>query len=234
MMKLRIKIVGTVCIMALLTAFILPSAGAAGLPWKAKSALKDLQGAAGSTLTIEWSSDTGRPSYIGGKLTRPSKHTPEWIVFGFLNKYRALYGIRDVRSQLRLEGVERQANGAKVYLRQVMFGIPVWEDQLTVALDAKGVVREVAGSIYPDLETKLGRFAMHSAYSEQAAIRVALNQASGEPANEPVAERYYLAARKGTPLVYIVDLSLRDPDRIETFVIHSMTGRIIEQRTTAR
>jgi len=232
----RIVAVLAVCmgIVAMLATDIVPSAAAPGRPWKAEAALKSLRNAAGESLTIEWSHETGTPSFIGGKLSRKTKHSPAWIAFGFLNKYRTLYGIRDVQRELRLEGVESHADGHNVYLRHMLFRTPVWEDRLTVALDKDGVVREVTGSFYPGLETKLNRIASHSAYSERDAIRAALRHADGELANEPAAERYYLASRKGTPLVYIVTLPLRAPARLQTFVVHSMTGRIIDQQTTAR
>lgn len=236
LIRLRVVAVLAVCmgIVAALATDIHQSEAAAGRPWKAESALKNLRDAAGESMTIEWSLETGTPSLIGGKLSRKANHSPAWIAFGFLNEYRMLYGIRDVQRELRLEGVEHHADGHKVYLRHMLFRTPVWEDRLTVALDNDGVVREVAGSFYPGLETKLNRIAMHSAYSVKEAIRTAVRHASGELANEPAAERYYLASRKGTPLVYIVTLPLRDPSRTETFVIHSMTGRILDKQTTAR
>ena len=235
-MPLRVVAMLVVCIYiaAAFATNIHPSAGAAGRPWKADAALKSLSNAAGETMAIEWSLETGTPSYIGGKLSRPTKHSPSWIAFGFLNQYRILYGIRDVQRELRLEGVERQEGGHKVHLRHMVFRTPVWEDSLTVTLDKDGVVREVAGSFYPGLETKLNRIEMHSAYSAKEAIRTVLVHANGELANEPVAEKYYMASRKGTPLVYVVAIPLRDPDRTQTFVVHSMTGRILDKQTTAR
>ncbi|MBO9599059.1 MAG: hypothetical protein J7559_14730 [Cohnella sp.] len=196
--------------------------------------MKSLREVAGESMAVEWSLETGTPSLIGGKLSRPTNHSPAWIAFAFLNKYRMLYGIRDVDRELRVEGVERHGDGHKVYMRHTVFRTPVYEDLLTVTLDKDGVVREVAGSFYPGLETKLNRIAMHSAYSAKEAIRTALVHANGELANEPVAEKYYLASRKGTPLVYVVSLPLREPDRTQTFIVHSMTGRILDKQTTAR
>ncbi|WP_027087129.1 hypothetical protein [Cohnella panacarvi] len=227
-------LVVSIGIIAALATDIVPSAAATDRPWKAEAALKRLSAVSGGTMTLEWSPETGTPSRIEGKLSSKTKHSPAWIAIGFMNKYRALYGIRDVQRELRIEGVERHADGHNVYLRHMLFRTPVREDRLTVALDKDGVVREVAGTFYPGLETKLNRIGMHSAYSERDAIRVALRHASGELANEPAAERYYLASRKGTPLVYIVTLPLRDPDRTQICVVHSMTGRIIDQQTTAR
>ncbi len=219
---------------AVLATDMIPSAAATDRPRKAEAALKSLSRVSGGTMTLEWSLETGTPSRIGGRLSSKTNHSPAWVAVGFMNRYRALYGIRDVQRELRVEGVEQHADGHNVYLRHMLFRTPVWEDRLTVTLDKDGVVREVSGSFYPGLETKLNRIAMHSAYSERDAIRTALRHASGELANEPAAERYYLASRKGTPLVYIVTVPLRVPDRAEMFVIHSMTGKILDNQTTAR
>lgn len=208
-----------------------PAARASDGPVKVEAALQSLRKTSGEDLAIAWNPETGTPSFVGGKLTRPSNHTPIWIAHSFLNRYRALFGIRDTNRELQVTGVEPYSEGVKVHLRHLLFRTPIWEDGLTVDLDRNGVVRSVAGTIHPDMEKKLRYRAAHPAYSEQQAVRKAVESASGEIAmDNPAAERYYLASRAGTPLVYVVSVRLRNPERTETIVVHSATGRVIERR----
>lgn len=206
---------------------------AAAIPGSAEAALRSLRNAAGDNLRIEWHSDLGTPSVMAGRLTPPSRHTPEWLARAFLNRYKALYGIRDANRELDVARVATHAEGATVYVRHLLYRTPVWEDGLAVDIDGTGVIRSVSGTMHPELERKSSFRAMHPAYSAREAVGQAVAAAGGRLAEAPSATRYYMASRAGTPLVYEVRLRFADSDRADTLLVHALTGKVIWRQSAA-
>lgn len=231
MRRTGLAFIGVICI-TLLSAF-LERAQATGRPGNAEAALRSLRNAAGNDLRIEWNAELGTPSVVIGRLSPPSRHTPAWLARTFLTRYKALYGIRDANRELDVERAETHPGGATVFVRHLLFRTPVWEDGLVVELDGDGVIRSVSGTIHPDLEKKLAFRDMKPAYSARDAVGRAMAAAGGQPAEAPSATRYYMASRTGTPLVYAVRLRFADPNRAETLLVHSLTGRVIWRQPAA-
>ncbi|MDQ0193239.1 hypothetical protein [Paenibacillus wynnii] len=197
-------------------------------PPKATSVLNQLEKDSHGTMNVKWNPNVNTPSLITGKLSLPSKHSPEWIARGFLNKLRTLYGLQNLSRDLKAVKVEKKTNVIRVHFQHLLFQIPVWKDQLIVEMSSDGVIRKVEGTIHPNLERQLFHRPMHAAISEKQAIRRAKGLIPRELAKEPEVESYYLPTRPGTPLVYAVKLQYVTPDKTTLTLIHSLTGRIIE------
>lgn len=201
---------------------------ASKLPSKVPATLKYLEKYSGGTLEYKWNTDTNTPFKLTGKLSLPSKHSPGWIANEFLHKWRALYGLQNPKRDMKVVEVEQLHDRSIVHLQHLLFRIPVWEDWLIIEIDNDGVIQQIEGTIHPNLEKKLFNRPMHPAISMKQAIEKAKARIQGELANEPQVENYYLSTRLGTPLIYVVKLQYRLPDRTTTTFIHSLTGRIIE------
>jgi len=201
---------------------------AQGTTPKVTTVLQQLEKDSGGSMQVKWNSTIRTPSLITGKLSLPSKHSAEWIAYGFLNKTRTLYGLENPKRDMKILEVVRQSGLIKVYFQHQLFGIPVWKDELIVEMDNKGVIQKVIGTIHPNLEQKLFNRPMYPAISKKQAIRRAKGLVSRELVNEPKVESYYLPTRPGTPLIYAVKLQYRIPAKTTLTFIHSLTGRIIE------
>lgn len=216
----------------LIAALLLPSsnhhADASEIPSKVSAALKQLDTYSGGTLEIDWNSETNTPTRLTGKLTQPSKHSPEWIAFEFLDKWRVIYGLQKPKLTMKVVGVEQYDDRIAVHLRHQLFQTPVWEDKLVIEINKEGVIEQIVGTIHPHLEKKMLNRPMHPAISEKQAIQKAKSaKVHGELMSDPKVECYYLSTRPGTPLIYVVTLE-SFPDQRTITLIHSLTGTIIE------
>lgn len=198
------------------------------IPSKAATALKQLDKYSGGTLETKWNPTINTPTTLTGALTPPSKHTPEWIALEFLTRWKAIYGLQNPKRDLKVDAVERFDDRIAVHLRHHLFQTPVWEDKLVVVLNNVGVIEKIEGTIHPQLEKRLFNRPMHPAISKKQALNKAIERNQGELSIEPQVEIYYLAARPGTPLVYVVTLESRKSDTKTTTIIHALSGRIIE------
>ncbi|MBW5447315.1 hypothetical protein GE107_14760 [Cohnella sp. CFH 77786] len=160
-----------------------------------------------------------------GSLSKPSKHTPEWIVYTYLYTRKKQLGIRDPRREMIVTGVSGSADrGTEVRLQRFLYGTPVWGDGLTFELDPGGSIRSVRGTIHRDLERQLFRRSKHPAISAEKAARIAREWlASVSRAAEITETRvYYLPDRPGVPLVYAVQTG-----QDGLIFVHALTGRVI-------
>ncbi|MRN56209.1 hypothetical protein GJB61_24870 [Paenibacillus sp. LC-T2] len=196
-------------------------------PPKAAAILQQLD--SGGTLEVKWNAETNTPSKITGNLSQPTNHSPEWIAYEFLKKSRTLYGLRDPEHTMKVVEVERHPDKINVHYQHLLFGTPVWEDKLVIEISNQGVIQRIEGTIHPHLEKQLFNRPMHSAITKKQAIQTAIAAAQSEIANKPIAEYYYLPTRPGVPLIYIVRLQYINSNQSTTTLIHSLTGRIIEQ-----
>jgi Zn-dependent metalloprotease len=210
------------------------NAGASSEPdRKAAQALKKLAVESGGTLTYRLNAQTSTPSLVEGTLTKPSRHTPAWIAGTFAERYKALYGLRNPRANLRLSETGRSQDGkAFVRMEHLLFGTPVYGDSLMFTIDKQGIVRRVEGRIYPHLEKKRFNRPLHAAISPRKAERTAAAAVAGqgEPVDKPAVRLYYLPSRPGMPLVYCVTLPY--PDKSETVMIHAVMGHVLERTSS--
>lgn len=186
--------------------------------------------AAGGAVEVEWNRETGTPLRMEGVLTKPSRHTPEWIVYGFLEEAKAAYGLRRVREDVAVLDVDGgDPERIRVILQRQLYGKPVCGDILTVELDRSGVIRRAAGRFHAGLEGKRLNRPMYPSLTAQQAV-VTASRSTGQPLKEGSAEVHacYLPTREGVPLVYHVTLK-NASGRQESVLIHSMTGRVIPQ-----
>ncbi|MEX2415559.1 MAG: hypothetical protein WD424_05395 [Paenibacillaceae bacterium] len=197
---------------------------------QSKWSIQSLDKKSGGTLQVEWNKQTNTPSLLTGALSRPSKHSPEWITYEFLKQVKSIYGLRNPNRDIKIIKVERSHDIIHVHIQRLLFGTPVWGDLLVVSMDIDGVIRRVEGTIHPDLEKQLYNRPMHPAFSKKKAVEKAKAGVQWELANEPKVETYYLTTLPGTPLIYVVQLQYRTPDRRTTTMIHSLSGRIIEHK----
>ncbi|RCW43027.1 hypothetical protein [Paenibacillus prosopidis] len=226
-----------ILIMLVATIFSSPinsSAAAEDLTGAAKRVLQKLKRESGDTFTIQWNKNTNTPSLLEGHFSKPSKHTPQWIAFEFLDKTKALYGLKNPRRDMQVTEVSRSSdNMIQVRLQRFLYNTPVWKDELVIQINKQGIVRRVMGRVHPNLENKTFNRSMHAAFSKEKAISIALSFAKVDRAQleEPVVEVYYLPSRAGTPLIYVVNLKSRESDNeYQKVFIHSLTGRVIEQQ----
>ncbi|WP_168121813.1 hypothetical protein [Paenibacillus sp. HB172176] len=235
-MKGVIAIKASIYIMLCLTGLLVftHSASAVDLASKSDSSIRQFEKLSGGELELVYHPETGTPSLISGILSYPSRHSPEWIAYEFLNKHKAVFGLRKPRHDLKVTSVEETDGGTHVHFQHMLFRKPVWEDGLTISINGNGQIEKVEGTIHPHLETKMNKRAMYPAKTENQAIRKALSAESETSTmlrEEPSAGAYYLASRPGTPLVYVVKLKYRDSAADKNVIVHSVTGKIIEQQT---
>jgi len=204
------------------------TAAAHELPSKITAKLKQLDKSSGGSLEIYWNNLTNTPAKLTGRLSQPSKHTPEWIAYGFLSKWRVLYGLKNPNSAMMVIKVERYSDSSYVYFQHLLFQTPVWEDGLVVEISHEGVIERVEGTIHPHLEKQLFNKPMHPGITKKQAIKKAIARMQEFPIMEPSLESYYLSSRSGTPLIYVIKLYYSNPNREITTFVHALTGRIIE------
>lgn len=193
-------------------------------------AIQALAKKSGGTLEVVWNDQINTPYLLTGTLSRPSRHSPEWITYEFLKQMKSIYGLRNPHRDIKVIEVERTNNMIHVRLQRLLFGTPVWGDWLVVHVDIHGVIRRVEGTIHPNLEKQLFNRPMHPAFSKKKAIEKARSAVKGKLAIEPSVETYYLTSLPGTPLIYVVHLQYHSPNRRTTTMIHSLSGRIIEHK----
>lgn len=209
-------------------------AAAEDLTGAVKRVLQRLEEECGDKFSINWNQNTNTPSLLTGQLSKPSKHSPQWIAYEFLDKTKALYGLKNPRTDMQVMEVSRSSdNMIQVRLQHLLYNTPVWKDELVIQINKQGVIQRITGRVYPYLEKKTFNRSMHAAFSKEKAITIALSFAKVDRAKleEPVVDMYYLPSRAGTPLIYVVNLKSRASDNENQKVfIHSLTGRVIEQQ----
>ncbi|UJF33852.1 hypothetical protein [Paenibacillus hexagrammi] len=210
---------------------------AAGVPKDAPGALRQLQGTSGQAMKIEWNEATGTPAALIGNLTVPSKHSVPYIAYELMDRLKNVYGIRDPHKELRIAEVVTSAEGVSfVRLQHLLFGTPVWGDELIMEIDTRGVVKRLTGTIYPSLNKQLFNRPMVAAISKQQALqRAALSsphQLAAFTDSKPEVSAYYLPTRSGTPLVYVVTFSgAISHSAAQPIMIHALTGNVISLQT---
>jgi Zn-dependent metalloprotease len=199
----------------------------------AKRVLQKLKTESGDDFSFTWNEMTDTPSELTGYLSKPSRHSPQWIVYEFLYKTKTLYGLKNPKTDMKITKIIQSSDGTiQANLQQYLYNTPVWNDELVIQIDNLGVIRRVTGSVYPDLEKKTYNHRKHAIFPVKKAISLALSVANVDRAevDEPVVDMYYYPLRAGTPLIYAVNLKKRDSNHeYDQILIHSLTGRIIEQ-----
>ena len=203
------------------------------LPGNAKRTLHRLKKESGDTFAVHWDSNTNTPSLLAGNLSKPSKHSPQWIAYEFLNKTKTLYGLKNSRTDMEVTEVTRRTDQTiQVRLRHLLYKTPVWKDELLIQMNEQGVVQRVEGKMHRDLNQKTFNRAMHPSFSQTRAVELALSASKMDKAKLGgfSVEMYYHPAILGAPLIYAVNLrSLDSNDPTRQILIHALSKRIIEQ-----
>lgn len=200
---------------------------------EARIALENLtKQSGGSSFKLEWDYEKQTPKSLMGQFSKPSKHSPEWITYEFLNNYKVIYGLKRPNVDLEIIKVDRtETNSKKVLLQRVIYQTPVCGELLTTEIDTDGVLRRVDGNLTPNVEElRLNRPMYPAITAKQAAEKaISIVQDHGHTIIEHQVKACYLAQRKGVPLVYSVDVSVHNPMReSKTILVHSLTGKVIE------
>jgi Zn-dependent metalloprotease/subtilisin family serine protease len=97
------------------------------------------------------SESVGSPNFISGKLTDPSKDSPEKIVYAFLNSAKRTYKLEsDATDLFTVLKQEKESLGHQVVrLQQVYKGIPIFGYQQIAHIN-KGVLQSFSGSVAPE------------------------------------------------------------------------------------
>lgn len=130
-----------------------------------ENTLRVLQAHTAAPLTIHTDTATGAADFLAAADAHvPLAYTPsateagnpEATARGFLNAYRALFGLRSAQSELTLVRIEadKQLGYSHVRLGQVYQGIPVFGKQLIVHVDPQGRVASVNGQFFPGIELR--------------------------------------------------------------------------------
>ncbi|SDX71952.1 hypothetical protein [Paenibacillus sp. CF384] len=200
------------------------------IPPATQSITKKL-GLKNNEIAIHWNDKLGTPSLLQGSLSSPSGHSPQWIAYGFLNKLRSTYGLRDPKRDLQIVDLERTADlNTNLKLQQMLFNTPVYGATLTVRIDHSGIVRLVEGTIYPHLERTLFNRATHPVLSPKQAKQIALQHQTDKDAyvrQEPDVRLYYYPLRGGTQLIYEVTFQPADSAELARTKVHALMGHVI-------
>lgn len=184
---------------------------------------------AGGTFEVRWDETTHTPALLAGILSKPSKHTPAWIALEFVNKTKRLYGVKSPHSSMRVAKISEVQNaGVQVRLVHLLYGTPVWGDELRIDIDRDGIVRRVEGRIYPNLAKATFNRPRHAAVNQAEAVRVAAagTGIASTFVDATEVESFYLPTRAGIPLVYFVTFQSNRQKPIYVMV-HALTGKII-------
>ncbi|OAS23082.1 hypothetical protein [Paenibacillus oryzisoli] len=206
---------------------LMPDAEIIGISKRSQNILESIRAESGNTLQVKWNSVTQTPELLSGNLTKPSKHSPGWITFRYLEKIKRLYDLKQVDHDLKIISIDKSATSTKVTLQRQLYKNPVCGDQMTVEVDKLGVLQRINGTIHAGLEEqRLGR-PMYPAISlEDAKRKAILHDATLKTTNGIHEVSCYLPTRKGIPLVHV--LTYEKEGGSVSIMIHSMTGRIIE------
>ncbi|PZE19554.1 PepSY domain-containing protein [Paenibacillus xerothermodurans] len=187
----------------------------------------------GGRVEVEWNHSLRTPTLLRGKLTAPSNHSPGWIAAGVLSRLKTVYGLNHPHDELKIIEVRNTLGGAShIRVQHVLFGTPVYGDELIVHIDKQGVVRQVRGAIHPELHKQLFNRPLFAVLSEKQALAAA-TAALGAPL-EAAAQRevtmQYMPTRKGIPLVYVIQFHYSRPTpQTRTVIVHALTGNVISE-----
>ncbi|RTE11474.1 PepSY domain-containing protein [Paenibacillus whitsoniae] len=180
-----------------------------------------------NSLSVRWSEVTQTPELIEGNLTKPSRHSPEWITYEYFERIKLLYDLKNVKEDLRILSVVPDHNGTRLYLQRLLYGKPVCGEQLVVEIDSRGVLQRIEGALHAGLEMKRLRRPMYAAVTLEEAKRAALAYDSSLKGSAVLRmDSCYLPDRTGVPLVH--KITFEKENRTVAVTVHSMTGQVIE------
>lgn len=206
------------------------------LSWKECAALRQVMRNSSGTMQVEWHRDIRTPTRISGRLTPPSRHSPEWIAYTFLQQTKELYGLKQPQKHMRIRSMKQNTDGGiNLEMEHLIFDTPVWKEGLTFSITREGVLTEVTGRVTPSLRSKLFGYPIRPSYPAQEAIREAEQIVSTIPDTVLAASHarlYYLLQSQEPMLVYVVTLRSLDADgsRDWQVILHAVTRRIVAKK----
>ena len=149
-------------------------------------------------ITVHWKHEKGVPSSIRG-FNREVVGDSVEAAISFLEEIKAIYRIRDARSEFKLQMVQADELGYEhVRLSQYYQGIPVDRSELIVHINKERKIYQVNGDYTPDIEISVA-----PTIGESEALEIGIEHFQDEPILEvrlepelviyPVGNRHYLA-----------------------------------------
>lgn len=172
-------------------------------------------------------------SVTEGALSKPSSHTPAWIAYEYLDRMRSHYGLRRPRKEMSIRQMHRQKDGSYcVHMQQMLHGTPVYGGELTLDLNADGVVRKAEGTVYPRLSERVYKaFPTLTFKRAEQRARRAYN-GTGQLRAQPASSLYYLPTRPGVPLVYDFTFQIEgasDGSTVYRARVHAVMGHVLQK-----
>lgn len=190
-------------------------------------AVEELRRVSSKDLMIKWNKKKGIVKFISGHLTKPSRVPKEVLALSFLERYKALFGIQDLATELEYYRSDSTAKGDFIHFKQKKQGLEVVGGKITLRLD-QGVVTTVANYFEPNIPV-----VTVPTLSMKKAIAIA-RSAVGLPGQIPDAVLIILPWEENSYLAYQVAFqfnSYPEPSRYRVYVdAHKGRTLFIENR----
>ncbi|MGG0257570.1 M4 family metallopeptidase, partial [Bacillus toyonensis] len=190
--------------------------------------------------TKKYNEELHSPELVAGKLTDPSKKSPESIVFEYLNRMKAEYKLGDKAAEesFKVEKVVDSSVGDTkvVRLQQVYNNVPVWGATQVAHVGKDGVLQVVTGKVVPDLE-KQEKLQNKNKIESQKAIELAQKNLGFQPtySKQPSVNLYVYQKDTSITYAYVVQFNVSAPNPGEYYYfIEANNGNILDKYNTAQ
>ncbi|MGG0257566.1 M4 family metallopeptidase, partial [Bacillus toyonensis] len=180
------------------------------------------------------------PDFVAGKLTEPSKKSPESVVFEYLNKMKRDYklGNKTAEESFKVKQIVDSSVGDTkiVRLQQIYNDVPVWGATQVAHVGKDGVLQVVTGKIVPDLE-KQEKLQNKNEIESHKAIELAQKDLGFQPtySEQPSTNLYIYQKDTAITYAYVVqfDVSAPNPGKYYYF-IEADSGNILDKYNTSQ
>ncbi|HDR8072326.1 TPA: M4 family metallopeptidase [Bacillus cereus] len=180
------------------------------------------------------------PEFVAGKLTEPSKKSPEEVVFEYLNTMKQDYklGNKTAEESFKVEKVVDSSVGDTkvVRLKQVYNDVPVWGSTQVVHVGKDGVLQVVTGKVMPDLE-KQEKLQNKNRIDSQKAVELVQQDLGFQPTYsvQPSADLYVYQKDNSITYAYVVQFTVSAPNPGKYYYfIEADSGNILDKYHTAQ
>ncbi|EJR90864.1 hypothetical protein IKE_05676 [Bacillus cereus VD196] len=180
------------------------------------------------------------PDFVAGKLTEPSKKSPESVVFEYFNKTKQDYkfGNKTAEESFKVTQIADSSVGDTkiVRLQQVYNDVPVWGATQVAHVGKGGVLQVVTGKVIPDLE-KQEKLQNKNRIESQKAIELAQQDLGFQPTYsvQPSADLYVYQKDTSITYAYVVQFTVSAPNPGKYYYfIEADSGNILDKPNTAQ
>jgi Zn-dependent metalloprotease len=104
-------------------------------------------------ITYKYDYKLGYPTLIEGILAENHNNSdPAKAVYKFLELYKGIYGLNDLRAELDVTRINRDEIGAMVEFRQMYKGIPVSGGGMRAFFNRSGDLYRIKAALHPDID----------------------------------------------------------------------------------